>query len=135
MTAPRRWPLAAAAAVVVALGLAARGLPGAVGDLAGGVLYAVLVTLLVALVAPRARPVTLGAVALVVCAAVELAQLTGVPAQVVDVVPPLRYVLGTTFHAPDLAAYAVGAAAAAGGLAAVRVIGSRKAQAAPDRGR
>lgn len=135
MTAPRRWPFAAAAVVVVALGLVARGLPGAVGDLAGGGLYAVMVTLLAALVAPGARAVTLGAVALVVCVAVELAQLTGVPAQVVDVVPPLRYVLGTTFHAPDLAAYAVGAAAAAGGVAAARASAARKAQAAPDRGR
>lgn len=135
MTAPRRWPLAAAAVVVAALGLAGRALPGAVGDLAGGVLYAALVTLLVALAAPRARPATLGAVALAICVAVELAQLTGVPAQVVDAVPPLRYVLGTTFHAPDLAAYAVGAAAAAGGLAAARVIGARKTQVQPDRGR
>lgn len=135
MTGLRRWPLAAAAVGVVTLGLAVRGLPGSAGDLAGGVLYAVLVTLLVALVAPRARPVTLGVVALAVCVAVELAQLTGVPAAVVDVVPPLRYVLGTTFHAPDLAAYAVGAAAAAGGLAAARVISARKTQTQPDRGR
>lgn len=135
MTAPRRRPLVVAAAVVVALGLVVRGLPGAVGDLAGGVLYAVLVTLLVALVAPRSRPVTLGAVALVVCVAVELAQLTGVPAQVVDVVPPLRYVLGTTFHGPDLAGYAVGAATAAGGLAAARASAARKTQAPSDRGR
>lgn len=132
---PSRWALAAAAAVVVVVGLAARQLPGAVGDLAGGVLYAVLVTLLVAVVVPRARPATLGVVALAVCAAVELAQLTGVPATLVDAVPPLRYLLGTTFHAPDLAAYAVGAATAAGGLAAARASAARKAQARPDRGR
>ncbi len=134
-TGSSRWALAAAAAVVVVVGLIARQLPGALGDLAGGVLYAVLVTLLVALVAPRARPATLGAVALAVCTTVELAQLTGVPATLVDAAPPLRYLLGTTFHAPDLAAYAVGAAAAAGGLAAAGARAARKTHAAPDPGR
>ena len=134
-TVPSRWVLAATAAGVVVVGLGARQLPGAVGDLAGGVLYAVLATLLVAIVAPRARPTTLGAVAFAVCAAVELAQLTGVPAAAVDAVPAARYVLGTTFHAPDLAAYAVGTAVTAVGLAAVRASGARKAHAAPDPGR
>ncbi len=132
---PPRWLLAAGAGVVVVVGLGARQLPGAVGDTAGGVLYAVLVTLLVALVAPRARPTTLGLVALAVCAAVELAQLTGVPATLVAAVPPLRYLLGTTFHGPDLAAYAVGAAVTAVGLAAARASAARRAQAPPDLGR
>lgn len=131
--APRRWPLAVAVPVVVAAGLAVRGLPGVAGDAAGGVLYAVLVTLLVALLVPRGRPVVVGAVALGLCVAVELAQLTGLPARAVDAVPPLRYVLGTTFHAPDLVAYAVGSGVAVAGLARARTV--RKAQTAPDRGR
>jgi Protein of unknown function (DUF2809) len=52
-------------------------------------------------------------VPLVVCAVIELAQLTGVPATAVKAWPPLRYVLGTTFQATSLMAYTVGAALAA----------------------
>lgn len=130
-----RPALVAAALVVVGVGLAARGLPGVVGDLAGGVLYAALATLLVALAAPAARPAVVGGTALALCVAVELAQLTGLPARAVDAAPPLRYVLGTTFHAPDLAAYAVGACAASAGLLAARARAVRKAHAAPHRGR
>lgn len=133
--APRRWPLAVAALVVVAVGLAVRGLPGVAGDAAGGVLYAVLVTLLVALLVPRGRPVVVGAVALGLCVAVELAQLTGVPARAVEAVPLLRYLLGTTFHGPDLAAYVVGTCAASWALLVVGGRSARRTQAVPDRGR
>ena len=99
--------VAAVAVVVVVAGLLVGSNP--VGD----ALYAVLVYVLVVLVAPslaaaRAAPLAFGA-----CAAIELLQLTGFPAAVVDVVPAARYVLGTTFHAPDLLAYAVGVAVAA----------------------
>lgn len=135
VSGPPRWALVAAAAGVVVVGLVVRQVPGALGDLVGGVLYAVLVTLLAAIVAPRARPTMLGVVALAVCVAVELAQLTDGPAAAADAVPALRYVLGTTFAAPDLAAYAVGVAMAAGGLAVARAAAARKAQAAPDPGR
>ena len=53
---------------------------------------------------------TVAVVAFALCALVELAQLTGIPAAVVDAVPVARYALGTTFAAVDLLAYAVGAA-------------------------
>ena len=93
---------------------------GLAADLAGGALYAVLVQVLVLLAAPHLRPATAAATAGVVCAAVELAQLTGVPAQVVSAWPPAGYVLGSTFVATDLAAYAAGVAAATGVDLAVR---------------
>lgn len=98
----------AAAAVVLVCGLVvSRG--GDLGaDLAGGALYAALVQLLVLLVAPRTRPAVAATVALTVCVAVELAQLTPVPAAVVAAWPPAAYVLGSTFAPADLLAYAAG---------------------------
>jgi hypothetical protein len=101
--------LAVAAGVVVVGGLRVSRTDATWADLAGGVAYAVLVVLLLALLRPTARPVRLAGAGLGVCALVELAQLTGVPAAVVEVVPPARFVLGTTFWAGDFAAYAVGA--------------------------
>lgn len=122
VTSPRRSRvrLLATAGAVVVLGLATTAADGVVGDLAGGVLYAVLVALLVATAVPRASATVVGGAALAVCVAVELAQLTGAPAAAVEAVPLLRLVLGTTFWAPDLAAYAVGAAAGSGVVALVR---------------
>ncbi|WP_066584618.1 ribosomal maturation YjgA family protein [Cellulomonas timonensis] len=96
--------------VVVAAGLVVtRAVEGLPGDLLGGVLYAALVYVLLGAARPSWRVPVLAGVALGVCAVVELAQLTGVPALVVDVFEPARYVLGTTFTAHDLPAYAVGA--------------------------
>ncbi|WP_223145052.1 DUF2809 domain-containing protein [Actinotalea subterranea] len=109
----RRARLAVALLVTVALGLATTRLKGTAPDLLGDGLYAVLVYLLLALVAPRVRPRTLGAGAFAWCAAVELAQLTSVPAELVDAWAPFRYLLGTTFAPVDLVAYLAGAALAA----------------------
>ena len=64
------------------------------------------------MIAPRASSATLAVVTFGLCAVVELAQLTGIPAAIVDAVPAARYALGTTFVAVDLVAYAVGAALA-----------------------
>ncbi|WP_405822879.1 DUF2809 domain-containing protein [Streptomyces sp. NBC_00838] len=86
------------------------------GDLAkyGGVaLYAVLVYVLVVLAAPRVRPVVAGAVAFAFSCAVELLQLSGVTAGPAERSVIVRLVLGSTFNAPDLLWYAVGAALAA----------------------
>lgn len=78
-------------------------------DPVGDALYAAFVFTLLVVAAPRARSATLAAITFGICAAVELAQLTGVPAAIVDAVPVARYALGTTFVAVDLLAYAVGA--------------------------
>lgn len=108
----RRRPWAATAvagAAVVAAGLATARLgTGPVADALGDALYAVLVLLLVALARPGLSRVAQAAVALAVCWAVELAQLTGGPAAAVEAWPPARYLLGTTFAPADLLWYAVG---------------------------
>ncbi|MFE1364512.1 DUF2809 domain-containing protein [Streptomyces anulatus] len=103
---------AVAAVVTVAAGLAVRaGADGAFAKYAGSALYTVLLCTLVALCAPRARPVVVASTALALSWAVEFAQLTDVPAQWSAHSTAARLVLGSTFNAPDLFWYAVGAAA------------------------
>ena len=110
----RRRALALAALLTTVLGLAVRTLSsGTASQLGGDALYAVLVYLVVALVAPSTRPLRLAGLAWALCAAVELAQLVGLSAAVVAVWEPARWVLGTTFGGPDLLVYAVGAGVAA----------------------
>ncbi|MEE1620991.1 DUF2809 domain-containing protein [Zafaria sp. J156] len=109
----RRPALAAAAVLTVALGLGVRGLgEGAWTGPAGDALYAVLVYVLVAFVLPRRPRAFVALLAVGVCAGIELFQLTGLPAELGRAWPPARLVLGTTFGLADLAAYAVGVAAA-----------------------
>ena len=121
-----RTRLALAAAATVAVGLLARvGLRGIPGTAAwtgplGDALYAVLVFLLLAWAVPRARTRTLTAAAFGVCAAIELFQLTGVPAALGQAFPPARLVLGTGFLWSDLVLYGMGVAAAAAMDAALR---------------
>ncbi|MFD5201310.1 DUF2809 domain-containing protein [Streptomyces sp. NPDC058375] len=104
---------AVAAVVTVGAGLAVRaGADGAFAKYAGSALYTVLVCALVAVCAPRARPLVVAATALAVSWAVEFAQLTGVPAELSAHSTAARLVLGSTFNAPDLLWYAVGAAGA-----------------------
>ncbi|MFJ8561244.1 DUF2809 domain-containing protein [Streptomyces microflavus] len=101
---------AAAAVVTVAAGLAVRaGADGAFAKYAGSALYTVL---LIAFCAPRARPLAVAGTALALSWAVELLQLTGVPAEWSAHSTAARLALGSTFNAPDLLWYAVGAAAA-----------------------
>jgi hypothetical protein len=100
-----------AVAVAVAAGLAVRRWTG--GEFAkdaGVAWYAAGVYGVVVYLAPRARPVVAGAVALAVCWAIEFAQLSPVPAALSAHGTLVRLVLGTTFHAPDLFWYAVGTA-------------------------
>nr|WP_274035861.1 DUF2809 domain-containing protein [Streptomyces sp. MMBL 11-1] len=104
---------AVAAVVTVAAGLAVRaGADGAFAKYAGSALYTVLLCTLVAFCAPRARPAVVASMALGLSWAVEFAQLTGVPAELSAQSTAARLVLGSTFNAPDLLWYAVGAAAA-----------------------
>ena len=101
-----RWPVLAAAVVTVVAGLGVRLLwDGPFAKYAGDALYTVLIYLLIVLVLPRVRPVwaALGAAAL--SWAIEFAQLWEIP-------PLLRPLLGSTFNPPDLFWYAVGAAVA-----------------------
>ncbi|MBT2380715.1 hypothetical protein AMK21_12460 [Streptomyces sp. CB00316] len=112
---------AAAAVATVTAGLAVRaGADGAFAKYAGSALYTVLLCALVALCAPRARPVAVAGAALALSWAVEFLQLTGVPAQWAARSTVARLVVGSTFNAPDLFWYAVGAAAAWGVHAGVR---------------
>ncbi|MFD8686951.1 DUF2809 domain-containing protein [Streptomyces sp. NPDC059651] len=104
---------AAAAVLTVAAGLGVRTVTdGAVAKYAGDALYTVLICALVALCAPRARPLPVAGAGLGISWAVELSQLTGVPAALSEHSAVARLVLGSTFNAPDLFWYAVGAAAA-----------------------
>lgn len=108
----RRTAPAVAAVVTVAAGLSVRSVLG--GDLAkyaGDALYALLIFWLVLVVAPRTRGWVAAVVAFGVSAAVELFQLTGVPAELGAHSALARLVLGTTFNAPDLPFYALGVAA------------------------
>ncbi|MFE4470204.1 DUF2809 domain-containing protein [Leifsonia sp. NPDC056824] len=91
-----------------------------VGAFAGDALYAVLIFLLVAVVAVRASSAVVGGVAFALCAAVEVFQLTGVPAHLSATIPGVELVLGSTFQWSDLLAYALGAVLAAAVDAGIR---------------
>lgn len=86
---------------------------GPAGDFVGDALYAVLVFLLLSIAFVRTSPWRIAAVAFAVCAAIELLQLTGLPATLAAAFPPVRLLLGTTFSAVDLVAYLVGVISAA----------------------
>ncbi|WP_251856915.1 DUF2809 domain-containing protein [Herbiconiux sp. L3-i23] len=95
---------------IVVPGLAARFLlPDPAGDLAGGVLYAVLVTLIVDFALRPVRPLVVAVIAFGCCALIEFTQLAGVASDLASVFPPAALVLGTGYSAVDLAAYAIGA--------------------------
>lgn len=116
-----RLTAAAAAVVVVAAGLGLRAVAG--GDVAkygGDALYTVLVLTLVVAAAPRLTAPRAAAAALAVSWAVEFLQLSSVPAELSRRSTAARLVLGSTFNAPDLLWYAVGAAAGGLVLAALR---------------
>lgn len=111
-------PWLAAVCGVVALGLIVRfGVGGALGDFVGGVLYTILIALLVYPLLSlgrigrgrRARVWLAAAIGGLISAAIELLQLTGIPAALSAVFPPARLVFGTSFAALDLWAYAAGA--------------------------
>lgn len=113
--APARIRLTAAGAalltVATALGIRA-GWHGEAAKYAGDALYTVLLHTLAVLAVPRVRPRTAAATALAVSWLIEFLQLTPVPAELSGRSTLARLVLGSTFNAPDLLWYAVGAAAA-----------------------
>lgn len=124
--AARRWRLLAITGPVIAVGLLTHLVgSGPIADRAGDALYAVMVYLVVAIAFPRSGVIVVGATALAVCTAIEIFQLTGLPALWAQSFWPVRLVLGLGYDPGDLAAYAVGAVAAA---AADFVIGRRRAE-------
>ncbi|WP_369937636.1 DUF2809 domain-containing protein [Xanthomonas tesorieronis] len=117
-TARRRLCLIAAIAATIAAGLASRQfpwlLPSWLGKLPGDALWAAMVYWGLALLAPRARPLRLAAVALAVCWLVEASQLYHAPwLDALRATTLGHLALGSTFVWLDLLAYAVGVAAAA----------------------
>ena len=73
----------------------------------GDVAYAVMIGFLVQLVRPRTSAMATAGVAIAICFAIELFQLTGLPARAPRA---LRIVLGDTFAWDDVGCYAVGGA-------------------------
>lgn len=105
----RLLALAVAVACVV-LGLLAQLGRTPLLDIAGSVLYVLLIGMLVVIAAPRLASWAVAVVALAVAAAVELLQLTPLPDLVGEVAPASRLVLGNAFDPVDLVAYVGGAA-------------------------
>jgi hypothetical protein len=87
--------------------------PGEAGGYLGDALYAALVYLLFLFARPAGAPAVLWGAATAACWLVEAAQLTPWPAELAAHSVLARLVLGTTFNAGDLPAYAAGAAIAA----------------------
>lgn len=109
----RRLKLAGIGALIVATGLLVHFLTrGVVSDFVGDALYAVLVYLVVSIVVVRRPARQVAVAAILLCVAVEVFQLTGVPSSLAEHFAPVRYLLGTTFNALDLVAYVVGVLAA-----------------------
>lgn len=124
----RRLGATGAAAVTLGAGLAARRfLDGAPAKILGVALWATLVYWLVAFCAPSWRPTRVALLALAISWAVELAQLTPVPAALSARHVVLRMIFGTTFSVWDLPMY-VGGVALGLGLH-IAAIGQRGSQA------
>ncbi|MET4156716.1 DUF2809 domain-containing protein [Agromyces sp. PvR057] len=122
-----RLILAATAAVVLLAGLCLQLLDRTVAiDLAGSALYACLVGLVVAIARPRLAGWLVAVIAFAASAAIELLQLTGVPAAVVAAMPPLRLVFGSSFDPLDLVGYAIGAVLLFAMLSAVHAVARRR---------
>ncbi|MFF5895353.1 DUF2809 domain-containing protein [Streptomyces argenteolus] len=109
-TAVIRATAVAVGLVTVAAGLGVRSAAsGGPAAYVGDALYATLVHILVTALAPKVRPSVAAGIAVAVSWVVELAQLTGVPAELSARSTVARLVLGSTFNAPDLFWYVVGA--------------------------
>lgn len=106
---------AAGAAATIVVGITTHFLlpAGAETQIVGDGLYALLVYLLVVVVVPRAHPAVVAALGFGWCLAVELFQLTGLPAAWGAAFAPVMFVLGTVFDPRDLLVYAIATALAA----------------------
>ncbi|MFF3561427.1 DUF2809 domain-containing protein [Streptomyces sp. NPDC002574] len=106
-----RLVAAGAAVATVAAGLGLRAVAaGNAAKYGGDALYTLLLVALVVLVAPRVSSRAAAGSALALSWAVEFLQLSDVPAELSARSTLARLVLGSTFNAPDLFWYVVGAA-------------------------
>lgn len=104
----RLWALFAAG-LTLAVAFAIRAVDdGALRQYSGTALYASMIYAGVFVVRPRTPPLVAGAAAVALCWAIELAQLTGIPAELSSRSLLARYVLGAKFDAVDLAWYPAG---------------------------
>lgn len=99
---------AAVACGVVVAGLGVRMSEAPFAQPAGTALYAALIYTGVFVVAPATRPRVAGTAAVAVCWAVELLQLTALPAALSERSPLARLVLGAHFDPADLFWYVAG---------------------------
>lgn len=81
---------------------------GALRQYSGTALYASMVWTMVLFLSPRMAPVRAGSLAIAFCWLVELAQLTGVPAELSARSVAARLALGVQFDPVDLAWYPAG---------------------------
>ena len=104
----RLWALLGAG-LALAVAFAIRAVDdGALRQYSGTALYASMIYAGVYVIRPRTTPIVAGAAATAWCWAMELAQLTGVPAELSSRSLLARYVFGVTFDPVDLAWYPVG---------------------------
>jgi hypothetical protein len=126
-----RVALAIASLAVIALGLAVHTLEGALAAFIADALYTVLVYLILRLVFVRAPLWMLAVAAFGFSAVVEVLQLSGLPERWGEAFPPVRLLLGASFSAADLVAYAVGALTVwLADRAVLRVVRARSARSA-----
>ncbi|MFF0373968.1 ribosomal maturation YjgA family protein [Actinoplanes missouriensis] len=81
---------------------------GALAQNSGTALYASMIYAILFALTPQARPLTAGVAAITFCWAVELFQLTGVPALLAEHSVVARLVLGAHFDGWDMLWYPVG---------------------------
>ncbi|MDG6105564.1 DUF2809 domain-containing protein [Dactylosporangium aurantiacum] len=97
------------AALALAVAFAIRAVDdGALRQYSGTALYASMIYAGVYVLRPRTTPLVAGAAAIAWCWAMELAQLTGVPAELSSRSLLARYALGVKFDPVDLAWYPAG---------------------------
>ncbi|WP_327004704.1 DUF2809 domain-containing protein [Dactylosporangium sp. NBC_01737] len=104
----RLWALLGAG-LALAVAFAIRAVDdGALRQYSGTALYASMIYAGVFFIRPRTTPLVAGAVAIAFCWAMEVFQLTGVPAELSGRSLLARYVFGVKFDPVDLAWYPVG---------------------------
>lgn len=85
-------------------------------DPVGTLAYAVAAVGMVALLIPRRGALLPGAIGTGLACAVELSQLTGIPAQLAESFPPAALLLGSAFEPLDLLLLGLGGAVATAAL-------------------